>query len=51
MGCDISFMNELAKRNRQLKDENGNKIIDKKILLLGLENAGKTSFLLHCKDG
>jgi len=31
-------------------DENGNVLIDKKVLLLGIENAGKTSILLSIKE-
>ena len=48
MGCDLSFINKMAKRGET--DKNGNLIIDKKILLVGLENAGKTSLLIQYKE-
>jgi len=31
-------------------DESGNVLIDKKVLLLGLDNAGKTSLLMNMKE-
>ena len=49
MGCDLSFLNKVA-GGRLDKDEQGNVILDKKLLLLGLDNAGKTSMLLQYKE-
>ena len=46
MGCDLSFMNKMANRDGTETDENGTPLVDKKVLLLGIENAGKTSVLL-----
>lgn len=46
MGCDLSFMSKMANKADTETDENGNALVDKKILLLGIENAGKTSILL-----
>ena len=45
MGCDISFINKATNIIKE-KDENGIEILDKKVLIVGLENAGKTSILL-----
>jgi GTPase SAR1 family protein len=45
MGCDLSFLNRMAQRGNQ-KDDDGNEIEDKKVLLVGLDNAGKTSMLI-----
>jgi len=36
----------MANRDGAETDENGNVLVDKKVLLLGIENAGKTSILL-----
>ena len=44
MGCDLSLM-KMAK-SRGEKDKDGIEIQDKKILLVGLDHAGKTSLLL-----
>lgn len=42
MGCDIAFL----KKNKNLGvDGEGGAIQEKRILLLGLDNAGKTSIL------
>ena len=49
MGCDLSFMTKMARDGTET-DENGNVLIDKKVLLLGIENAGKTSILLSIKE-
>ena len=49
MGCDISFINKATNIIKE-KDENGIEILDKKVLIVGLENAGKTSILLQCKE-
>ena len=48
MGCNISFINKLAKKDNDgtIKGEDGKKYLDKKVLLLGLDGAGKTSLLL-----
>ena len=48
MGCDLPKL--IAKGRTGGKDNEGNQLIDKKILLLGLENAGKTSLLLQYKE-
>ena len=50
MGCDLSFVNKMASKNVTETDDNGNALIDKKVLLLGIDNAGKTSILLQMKD-
>jgi GTPase SAR1 family protein len=49
MGCDMSF---LKKGGKNLGiDSNGEGIIsEKRILLLGLDNAGKTSILYQMRD-
>ncbi|MFS8159465.1 MAG: ADP-ribosylation factor-like protein [Candidatus Roizmanbacteria bacterium] len=48
MGCDISFL----KKGRNFIVENGSDAIshEKRILLLGLDNAGKTSILFQMRD-
>jgi small GTP-binding protein len=48
MGCDISFL----KKGRNFIIENGGDAIshEKRILLLGLDNAGKTSILFQMRD-
>ena len=48
MGCDLSLM-KMAK-SRGEKDKDGTEIQDKKILLVGLDHAGKTSLLLQIKE-
>lgn len=50
MGCDISFINKLAKKDGSTKGEDGKVYLDKKVLLLGLDGAGKTSLLLQYKE-
>ena len=40
----------MASKDGTETDENGNVFIDKKVLLLGIENAGKTSILLSMKE-
>lgn len=47
MGCDISMMGKAA---AQKVLTTSNSQIDKKVLLLGLDNAGKTSLMLQYKD-
>ena len=50
MGCDIStLVTKLAKKG-ETTDAQGNVVEDKKVLLVGLENSGKTSILLQYKD-
>ena len=47
MGCDISIVNRIARgRHGYVTDEKGKQFIDKKLLLLGLDHAGKTTLLL-----
>ena len=46
MGCDLSFINKT--KSNLLRGENP--LYDKKVLLLGLDGAGKTSLLLQYKD-
>ena len=52
MGCDISFINKLAKKDGagSIKGVDGKVYLDKKVLLLGLDGAGKTSLLLQYKE-
>ena len=46
MGCDMSFL-----KKGKLGEGTGNdESYDKRILLLGLDNAGKTSILFHMRD-
>lgn len=48
MGCDVStMMSKVA--SKKDKDEAGHLQIDKKILVLGLEDAGKTSIFMQIK--
>ncbi len=48
MGCDISFLKKvkLAKNGSTADEE----MYEKRILLLGLDNAGKTSILFQMRD-
>ena len=50
MGCDLSFISKIARKGDMETDADGNEIVDKKILLLGLDGAGKTSLLLQFKE-
>jgi small GTP-binding protein len=47
MGCDMSFMKKAVLTARNSKQEEK---YEKRILLLGLDNAGKTSLLFHMRD-
>lgn len=51
MGCNVSALisKGTAKLNGDV-DENGVEIQDKKVLLVGLENSGKTSILIQLKE-
>ena len=49
MGCDLSFIGKIGNPDAAT-DETGNVLIDKKVLLLGLDGAGKTSLLMHMKE-
>lgn len=48
MGCDMSFIKKarLSVGSSKAGDEH----LEKRILLLGLDNAGKTSLLFHIRD-
>lgn len=46
MGCDISKV----MRNKGLVLSSNKDLVEKRILLLGLDNAGKTSILLQLKE-
>ena len=48
MGCDMSFIKKIktGKNGDAIDDE----MYDKRILLLGLDNAGKTSILFQMRD-
>jgi len=48
MGCDMSFMKKAALSAASKKGEGGQE--EKRILLLGLDNAGKTSILYQMRD-
>ena len=51
MGCNVSAL--ISKGTAKLSgdlDENGVEIQDKKVLLVGLENSGKTSILIQLKE-
>ena len=46
MGCDASFLSKLSKK----RGADGSVLLDRKVLLLGLDEAGKTTLLLQFKD-
>ena len=51
MGCDLSkVVHKLADGEDTVRDENGMVYQDKKVLLLGLDNSGKTSLLIQYKE-
>ena len=52
MGCDISTLTNRITKGRAgyISDEKGKQYIDKKLLLLGLDHAGKTTLLLQFKE-
>jgi small GTP-binding protein len=52
MGCDMSFMKKAALQSVGKRDGGaaGGEKYEKRILMLGLDNAGKTSILFHIRD-
>jgi GTPase SAR1 family protein len=48
MGCDMSFIKKA--RLSTGANKQGEEKFEKRILLLGLDNAGKTSLLYHIRD-
>jgi GTPase SAR1 family protein len=48
MGCDMSFMKKVKLGKNG--DSDSAEQYEKRILLLGLDNAGKTSILFHMRD-
>ena len=52
MGCDMSFMKKAALQSVGKRDGGaaGGQKYEKRILMLGLGNAGKTSILFHIRD-
>lgn len=51
MGCDLSkVVQKLSDGQDTVRGENGVVYQDKKILLLGLDNSGKTSLLIQYKE-
>ena len=49
MGCDLSFINKITKKEAGTIID-GMQILEKKVLLLGLQNTGKTSLLKQFKN-
>lgn len=49
MGCDISFIKKVKLTKNGGSDADNEKY-EKRILLLGLDNAGKTSILFQLRD-
>ena len=49
MGCDMSFLSK-AKLARNGDDTSASEHFEKRVLLLGLDNAGKTSILFQMRD-
>lgn len=47
MGCDMSFMKKVRIAKNAANNE---EMYEKRILLLGLDNAGKTSILFQMRD-
>lgn len=47
MGCDMSFMKKVRIAKNTANNE---EMYEKRILLLGLDNAGKTSILFQMRD-
>ena len=50
MGCDMSFIKRATLGGVSSKNGGAEEKFDKRILLLGLDNAGKTSLLFHVRD-
>ena len=51
MGCDLSkVVHKMADGEDTIRGDNGVVYQDKKILLLGLDNSGKTSLLIQYKE-
>ena len=49
MGCDMSFIKK-ARLSTGASKKGDEEKYEKRILLLGLDNAGKTSLLFHIRD-
>lgn len=50
MGCDMSFLSKARLSKDGDETAAGGELFEKRILLLGLDNAGKTSLLFHMRD-